>query len=59
MGAPGHQRGQGYACCGMSATAPETREERLEAQLAALPAQPGVYLFRDAGEAVLYVGKAK
>ena len=38
---------------------PTTREERLEAQLAALPAQPGVYLFRDAADAVLYVGKAK
>jgi excinuclease ABC subunit C len=35
------------------------REERLEAQLAALPAQPGVYLFRGAGDDVLYVGKAK
>ena len=43
----------------MSATAPSTREERLEAQLAALPTQPGVYLFRDARDDVLYVGKAK
>jgi excinuclease ABC subunit C len=35
------------------------REERIEAQLKALPAQPGVYLFRDARDDVLYVGKAK
>ncbi len=32
---------------------------RLEAQLKALPAQPGVYVFRDEGSAVLYIGKAK
>ena len=42
------------------ATATETtREERIEAQLKGLPAKPGVYLFRDAKGAVLYVGKAK
>jgi excinuclease ABC subunit C len=35
------------------------RVGRLEAQLAALPAQPGVYLFRDAADEVMYVGKAK
>jgi excinuclease ABC subunit C len=35
------------------------RTERLEAQLKALPAEPGVYLFRDAHDDVLYVGKAK
>ncbi|MBX5475431.1 MAG: excinuclease ABC subunit UvrC, partial [Thermoleophilia bacterium] len=34
-------------------------EERLQAQLEALPAKPGVYLFRDADGEVLYVGKAK
>jgi excinuclease ABC subunit C len=32
---------------------------RLEAQLKALPARPGVYVFRDEDEAVLYIGKAK
>lgn len=31
----------------------------LEAKLRALPAQPGVYLFRDEAADVLYVGKAK
>ncbi|HKD32737.1 MAG TPA: excinuclease ABC subunit UvrC, partial [Gaiellaceae bacterium] len=32
---------------------------RLEDQLKALPARPGVYLFRDTAGEVLYVGKAK
>ena len=32
---------------------------RVENQLKALPAKPGVYLFRDADGGVLYVGKAK
>ncbi len=32
---------------------------RVQARLEAIPARPGVYLFRDAGGAVLYVGKAK
>src|SRR6266542_3992897 len=32
---------------------------RLEDQLKGLPAKPGVYLFRDKGGEVLYVGKAK
>ena len=41
------------------ATDVDSRAERLEAQLKAQPAGPGVYLFRDAGDAVLYVGKAK
>ena len=36
-----------------------TREERVEEQLKGLPARPGVYLFRDARDAVVYVGKAK
>jgi excinuclease ABC subunit C len=41
------------------ATTVETREERIEAQLKSLPAKPGVYLFRDGKDSVLYVGKAK
>jgi excinuclease ABC subunit C len=32
---------------------------KLEDKLKALPAKPGVYLFRDAGGDVLYIGKAK
>jgi excinuclease ABC subunit C len=32
---------------------------RLEAQLKALPARPGVYVFRDDTGSVLYIGKAK
>jgi excinuclease ABC subunit C len=43
----------------MATTAGETRAERIEAQLARLPAKPGVYLFRDGRGDVLYVGKAK
>jgi excinuclease ABC subunit C len=43
----------------MPATADETREERIEAQLKALPAKPGVYLFRGPRDEVMYVGKAK
>ncbi len=34
-------------------------DERLERQLQALPARPGVYIFRDESSNVLYVGKAK
>jgi excinuclease ABC subunit C len=41
------------------ATAEETRTDRIETQLKGLPAKPGVYLFRDEKDAVLYVGKAK
>jgi excinuclease ABC subunit C len=41
------------------AAAAETRAERIEEQLRALPGQPGVYLFRGENDAVLYVGKAK
>ena len=41
------------------ATAAETTSERIEAQLKALPAKPGVYLFRGTSDAVLYVGRAK
>jgi excinuclease ABC subunit C len=38
---------------------PATREERIEEQLNGLPAKPGVYLFRNSKDDVLYVGKAK
>jgi excinuclease ABC subunit C len=34
-------------------------DERVEAQLKALPAKPGVYIFRDEDGRVLYIGKAK
>jgi excinuclease ABC subunit C len=40
-------------------TAADTRLERIETQLRALPTQPGVYLFRGKRDEVLYVGKAK
>ena len=33
--------------------------DRVEEQLRTLPAKPGVYLFRDEGGEILYVGKAK
>src|SRR6478735_1524884 len=35
------------------------RKQHLEAQLKALPAKPGVYVFRDEDGRVLYIGKAK
>src|SRR4051812_38363260 len=35
------------------------KDERLELQLKALPARPGVYVFRDEEGRVLYIGKAK
>ena len=34
-------------------------DESLREQLRTLPQRPGVYLFRDAGDDILYVGKAK
>jgi excinuclease ABC subunit C len=43
----------------MSMATADIRSERIEAQLKALPAKPGVYLFRGPNDAVLYVGKAK
>ena len=33
--------------------------ERLEEQLKRLPAKPGVYIFKNAKGAILYVGKAQ
>src|SRR5690348_4253459 len=44
---------------GMSAVRETERSQRLEAQLRALPDQPGVYLFHGGEGEVLYVGKAK
>jgi excinuclease ABC subunit C len=35
------------------------KNRHVEAQLKALPAKPGVYIFRDEGGRVLYIGKAK
>jgi excinuclease ABC subunit C len=43
----------------MSAVARSERTQRLDAQLRALPDQPGVYMFRGGKGEVLYVGKAK
>jgi excinuclease ABC subunit C len=40
-------------------TVTDNRTGRIEAQLKALPAKPGVYLFRAPNDSVLYVGKAK
>jgi excinuclease ABC subunit C len=40
-------------------TAVARRTERIEAQLKAIPAKPGVYLFRGSDDGVLYVGRAK
>ena len=37
----------------------ERQVSKLEDKLKTLPAKPGVYLFRDAGGDVLYIGKAK
>ncbi len=37
---------------------PEQTRAQLQAQVAALPAKPGVYTFRDANGRVIYIGKA-
>ena len=40
----------------------ETQQEKIERikrELAAVPAEPGVYLWKDAAGEVIYVGKAK
>ncbi len=39
-------------------TSPEQARAQLQAQVAALPAKPGVYTFRDANDRVIYIGKA-
>jgi excinuclease ABC subunit C len=43
----------------MAAAAPSTRDSRLTEQRRSLPDGPGVYLFRDEAQSVIYVGKAK
>ncbi|HEY1540261.1 MAG TPA: nucleotide excision repair endonuclease, partial [Solirubrobacteraceae bacterium] len=43
----------------MPMTTPSTRASRLTDQRRSLPDGPGVYLFRDEGGTVVYVGKAK
>jgi excinuclease ABC subunit C len=42
----------------MSDTTPSTADNSLSARLAALPAAPGCYLFRNSSGEVIYVGKA-
>ena len=42
----------------MTTDAPEQTRAQLQAQVAALPAKPGVYTFRDANDRVIYIGKA-
>jgi len=37
----------------------KTRVKKIEEKLVALPARPGVYLMRDSGGKIIYVGKAK
>ena len=39
-------------------TDPTQTRAQLQAQVAALPAKPGVYTFRDANDRVIYIGKA-
>ncbi|MFM8792065.1 MAG: GIY-YIG nuclease family protein, partial [Solirubrobacterales bacterium] len=44
---------------GETGTGSESRERRLVAERRALPDEPGVYLFRDRDDEVIYVGKAR
>ncbi len=39
-------------------TSPDDARAQLQAQVAAMPARPGVYTFRDANDRVIYIGKA-
>ena len=48
-----------YPRSAMATTTPSTRASRLTEQRRSLPDGPGVYLFRDEGGTVIYVGKAK
>src|ERR1700690_1629009 len=57
--APPPARGREATMRPMSAVARSERTQRLDAQLRALPDQPGVYMFRGSEGEVLYVGKAK
>lgn len=60
-GRPGRIRAPAglHSAAAVPAGADTQAHDRIEAQLEALPAAPGVYLFHGAGDDVLYVGKAK
>src|SRR5579885_3428446 len=42
----------------MAENQPENKLERLKKEVSAFPDSPGVYLFKNPGDVVLYVGKA-